>query len=164
MSTPLAIVLLTASIAILSRCEARAQDEITVARLVVHEAGWQSPADADAIAAVVLNGAARTGMTPARYALVYAPRFAAGTTGRAWVHRLDAAGHDPRLAINWQLHRPLWLALIERCRAALRSPPICAATDWSSPSHMRRRLRRGAAFRVVDCGLTVNVFAVRGVR
>jgi hypothetical protein len=149
-----------------SRCGsvARADDAVDLARLSVHEAGWDSLADCDGIAAVLINGGVRTGMTPTAFARVYSPRFAAQTTPRAWVWRLDRRAHDPLLHISWATYRPRWLALIERAGAALAAPPVCAATDWSSPAHMRRRIRDGAALRVIDCGPSLNSFAIRGER
>ena len=160
---PLFLVLVVGASALLSRCShASAQpDDVMIARLVVHEAGLDSPADADAIVAVLLNGAARHEMTPRAFARAYAPRFTRRLTSRPWVHRLDARGTDPRAGVRWSLYRARWLALVTRCGVALLLPPVCAATDWSSPSHRRRRVSEGRAFAPVDCGPTLNAYAVR---
>jgi hypothetical protein len=158
----LALALLTSTL--FARCGvARAQDDaLYISQLVVNESGLTATDDCEAIVAVLLNGSQRTGMTPAAYARVYAPRFASHATPRAWVHRLTLRAHDPRAGIAWSTWRPRWLAILARVSAALLLPPVCPATDWSSPAHMRRRIAAGRDFTVVDCGDTRNAFAVRG--
>jgi hypothetical protein len=166
---PLGVILLCLTFAVLAaECSPRlahAQGEdVAVAQLCVHEAGWDSPADCDAIVAVLLNGAAREGMSTASFRRAYAPRFTAHSTPRSWVHRLGRAAHDPHAGIRWSRFRARWLHMMLRAGAALALPAVCNATDWSSPAHMRRRIAAGASLRVVDCGDTVNSFAVRGER
>lgn len=153
----------------LATCEGRAQssddDALTIARLVVHEAGLDGIGDAPGIVAVLRNSGARVSMTPAAFARVYAPRFSRGAASRAWVYRLDAEGSDPHAGIRWPLYRERWLAILDAVRVALAAPEsACPASDWGSRSDMARRAAQGRRFRVVSCGDTRNVYSVRGGR
>ena len=135
-------------------------DGLTLARLAVHEGGWNHPEEAAAIYAVAVYGAERTGMTWQRWLAVHSPRFAAGTVDRDWVYRLTREAHDPVAGISWRTHRPLWLAYLAAADAAINAEPVCVARSWGSAQDYARRRARGIFDRVVDCGPTANIYSV----
>ena len=119
--------------------EAQASDALVsdVVRLAFHES-VDPYADAPGIHAVLLNGAARRGVSPHAYARSHSPRFFAGTSARPWALAITLTCERPRgYAGSWTLprgDRPSWqtvcLATVAHVRA-LREP-ACEAETWGS--------------------------------
>lgn len=141
-------------------CQERHDDGLDLARLAVHESGWEYPEETAAIYAVAMHGAERTGMTWQRWLAVHSPRFAAHTVQRSWVYRLDREAHDPRAGISWATHRDRWLAYLAAADAAIGAPVVCVARTWGGIEDYRRRRARGIFDRVVSCGDTRNIYSV----
>lgn len=157
-----------------TRCGSRAHaqehdDALDLARLCVHEAGFDSPDDCTGIYAVIANGAEREGMTWSAFARVYSRRFFAGTSAQPWALQLDE-DRGPH-GVRWSWTHPrvgglpsrhdAFSALVAHCRVLFGGGPSVDATDWGSESDMRRRASQGRRFRVVAVGASHNVFSVR---
>jgi hypothetical protein len=164
---PLFVVLICGLLALTSRCSSAAaqpDDALDLARLAVHESGWEHPAEAAAIYAVAVNGAERTGMTWPRWLRVHSRRFAARQVTRSWVYRLDRRGSDPHAGISWAAHRDRWLAILAAADAAIAAPPVCVARTWGSAADAARVVRLGLPLVPVSCGVTRNTYFARRAR
>jgi hypothetical protein len=108
----------------------RPTDVEQLARIVVHETGWEDTGDAEAIFAVLVAGAAREGVTWQRYARRYSRRLHRGEVSRRWAGELteDCARPSswPRSAtvrledgsLTVRPH-PGWGRYVERCERAM---------------------------------------------
>ena len=141
---------------------AQSDDALELARLAVHEGGWDATSEPAAIYAVAIDGASRTGMTWPRWLRVHSSRFAHRTIARSWIFRLDRGGRDPRAGIAWASHRDRWLAILAAADAAIGAPPVCVARTWGNDVDAARVRRLGLALVPTDCGRTVNIFFRRG--
>lgn len=155
-------------------------DYLMLARICVHEAGWEAEADCAAIHEVLMAGAEREDLSYRTYAYNYAGRALRGETSRAWVANLRADGREPEgwpettivregdlvsVAAHapWSMYRERWLRTIELARRVLSGEvrAQCAEPvhDWGG------RVDRGRARRLglveVDCGETRNDFYAR---
>lgn len=141
--------------------------EILVARLAVNEGSWRER-DAAAIAY------ARATWTVARLRSGHRRALApVRTDARRWIADLHPDGHEPEgwpAHLDWEQHRPRWLAVLETVRGVLdgRVPDHCATgrpQSWAGPIVDRERLARVLASggRIVCTG-TVNVFVQFGRR
>lgn len=165
--------------AVAQRCP-RVPDHLILARLTVHEAGWEAEADMRGIHAVLRRIAARDSISFARAACLHSGRALRGETSRAWVAGLDEDGARP---VRWpsaatrcrdgvcrvEEHAP-WVAFVDRWRRTLELAAHvvahadatftdCAPLTWGSRMDVRRGEERGRArFETVDCGETRNVY------
>lgn len=101
-----------------------------LARIVVHETGWEDTGDASAIFAVLTSGAEREGITWQAYARRYSRRLHRGEVSRRWAVELteDCARPPswPRVvtarasdgALSVRPH-PGWGAYRDRCQAVM---------------------------------------------
>lgn len=148
------------------RAHAQTDEALDLARLCVHEAGWDSPDDCAAIFAVVRNRRARVRS--------FGRHLLAGTTRHApWVLELTRAAtapphmHDASWTRDRGTHpsrRAAWLALLDACDRIVQEPPACDARTWGNASDFRRAAAHGRSFRFSDCGTTRNLFAVELAR
>lgn len=150
----------------------RAPDHLTLARVCVHEAGWESVDDCAAIWEVLRAGAERGGYSVRVYALAYSGRALRGQTSRPWVAELNEEGSRPRSwpttwqgrpHPGWGAFRTRWLALLEACRlivaGEVRSSCEDQPHDWGGPVDDRRARRLGLIR--IDCGETLNRYYQR---
>lgn len=139
----------------LRSCAAHAQDDaivLDVVRLTAHEAGVDSPADADGIYAAIVNGAAAHGLTPHAYARAHSRRFFRGTSARPWALALGLDCDRPAgFPARWSRYRPACLALVAHVRAIVGSPPVCLAETWGDARDHERARARGVCLRIVSC-------------
>jgi hypothetical protein len=161
---PLFVVLVTAACAVMARCDARADDGLELARLSVHEAGFDATSEPAAIYATAVSEGARAGMTWPRWLRAHSHRFARHQVSRAWVYRLHRDGRDPRAGIDWRRYRPRWLAMLAAADAAITSPPVCIARTWGSDADAERVRRLRLPLVEVGCGNTRNHFFARRAR
>lgn len=160
-----ALLILLASARCGSSAHAQQHDDaLDLARLCVHESGWNHPAEAAAIYAVAVDGSSRTGMTWPRWLRVHSRRFATHRVARSWVYALDRSGRDPHAGIAWTEHRERWLTILAAADAAIGAPPVCVARTWGSADDARRVARLGLALVPVACGSTRNIFFARRPR
>lgn len=143
------------------------REALALARLCLHEAGWDSPDDCRAIYAVALNRGAsiRAG---------FGRHLFAGTTRRApWILELDASGNAPphMVGASWTRdrgthpsRRDAWLALLEECRRIVTEPAVCAARGWGNAHDMERARLLGRTLAPIDCGDTRNIYYVEAPR
>lgn len=150
---------------------AQSDDGLLVARLCVHEAGFDSPDDCAGIYAVLARGAERHHIALAAFARRYSPRFTAGTSARPWARALadtDAPPHGLSVAL-WRRprgegslsRRDAFAALLLRCRELVAAPPAIAVDDWGSAQDHERARLSGRRFVIVDVGATRNLFSRR---
>lgn len=138
-------------------------DALILARLTVHESGWDSPADAVLIHQVLLGIVERDGVSYARAAELAAPRLARCAVARRWVCGLDAGAARPASwpLASWERHRPRWLAMLEHARAVVagevESPCVDAPRTWGSREDVLRGIRRGREWVDAQCRGTANV-------
>jgi hypothetical protein len=161
-------VLLAALVAASAGAQRRASDLEVLARITVHEAGWEDRGDMEAIFAVLRSGAEREGLTWRAFAAAYSPRLHAGTVSRRWAAELvesctappswpttvvvrrdgSVAPHAP-----WSAFRARCLAVMERARAVLAGERTdgCEVTphDWGGDCDMVRADRIGLI--EIDC-------------
>lgn len=155
-------------------CEAHAQihradsDVEVLARIAVHETGWEDTGDIEAIFAVLQSGAEREGITWREYARRYSRRLHAGEVSRRWASQLTESCERPE---SWprtvsavpvlQPHVP-WSAYHERCEAVMRRARETLAgertdgceerpEDWGGRVDRARARRLG--LRLIDCSL-----------
>lgn len=141
-----------------------ADDALTLARVVFHEAGLDGAADVPGIYAVITHGAERRGVSFAAMARAYSPRAHAGTTARAYAMTLAADCSRPRgYPLPWtEARRAQCVALLDAARAAIAAPPACHADDWGDRRDHERARLSGRRFRFVDCGPGArNLFSER---
>lgn len=183
---PLALVVILALTFALGHCGARAQerDELHVhddtlrdlVRITAHEAGLDSPADADGIWSVWVRGAEREGMSIDAFAHAYSRRAFAGTDRaiNQWAMELELdCGAPPSLHLPWdrvraggeQPRRDACLALVAHAREVVSSPLVCEADDWGNARDYERRRRLGYPTVMVSCAPGArNLFSRRGGR
>lgn len=155
-------------------------DYLLLARICVHEAGWEAEADCAAIHEVLTAGAEREDLSYRTYAYNYAGRALRGETSRAWVANLREDGREPegwpettlvrdgdavsvRPHAPWSMYRDRWLGTIAIARRVIAGEIAarCAEPvhDWGG------RVDRGRARRLglveVECGDTRNDFYAR---
>lgn len=160
--------------------QSRASDTLLLARICVHESGWDSPQDCAAIHQVLLAGSAREGMTYRSYMYSYAGRALRGETARAWVANLREDGREPdgwprtvvvrregELRVErhapWDAFRDRWAIALQNARMVMsgelthtcETPPH----DWGGRVD-RDRARRLGLIRI-SCGETRNDFYLR---
>lgn len=146
--------------------EAEAQrepDHVVLARLTVHEAGWDSPADASLIHDVLAGIVERDGVSYARAAELASPRLARCAVRRRWVCGLAEDGRRPAgwRGASWDAHRPRWMALLEHARRVVagevESPCAEPPRVWGAPWFVRDRVARGSRWVDARCTGTANV-------
>ena len=164
-----------AVIAAFGACEAHATvpeapwtpDEVLLARLVVHEAGFRrGVGDVVGIAHVTRAKARLNRMSIADYVATAHPRATFGRTNRAWVAGLDASFLRPvdwpEERVSWEARgRHDWLRRLREVREALAvEENLCPAYTWGARRGIEERLARmqAAGWTVRDCGPTLNVF------
>lgn len=166
-------------------------DYLILAQVALHEAGWEAYETGDMVSiwAVLRNGAAREGISFARYAHAYSGRALRGETTRgAWIAQLrpegDAPGNWPEVVSRcrgrgearmctigehppWARYREAWLELLEHARAvsAGAEEHHCSREphDWGGRMDHERAERIGLI--PVNCSFgdleTRNTFYVR---
>jgi hypothetical protein len=170
----IAACLLVASAA---HAQRRAPAHLVLARVCVHEAGWESPADCAAIWDVLTSGAERHGISRRSFAHAYSGRALRGRTSRPWVAELNERGDAPRSwprvwvardgrvmeHPGWGVFRARWLALLEECRRIVAGEVASSCVepphDWGGPVDDERARRLGLVR--VSCGETRNRFYLR---
>lgn len=97
--------------------ERRASDAEVLARISVHEAGWEDTGDMEAIFGVLSVGGERAGISWRSFARSYARRLHAGSVSRLWASQLNERCAEPP---SWPgpPHAP-WSAYRERCEAVM---------------------------------------------
>lgn len=173
-------VLLVAGAALAQPCPS-APDELVLARLTVHEAGWEAEADARAIYRAIESVAARAGTSWARAACLHSGRALRGETSRPWVAELALDGREPahwprtrtvcrdgscRVVEHapWSAFRDRWLATLELAAFVIGHAAgtyvDCAPETWGSHEDVMGRDGRtpGVVWIDVDCGETHNRF------
>lgn len=160
--------------------QGRASDTLLLARICVHESGWESPLDCAAIHQVLVAGSEREGMSYRSYAFAYSGRALRGETLRSWVAHLREDGREPlnwprsvtvrrgeELRVEphapWGAFRDRWLTTLETARMVmsgeLRSSCVTPPHDWGGRVD-RARARRLGLIRI-ECGETHNDFYLR---
>lgn len=111
----------------------RPTDVEVLARIAVHETGWEDTGDLEAIYAVLHNGAEREGISFQAFARSYSSRLMAGTVTRSWAAQLTEActrppswprvttrchgrGEDRMCAVE---PHAAWSGYVDRCRAVV---------------------------------------------
>lgn len=131
-------------------------DAVTLARLCVHEAGWDSPADCALIHAVLMGIVERDGVTYEQAAELAAPRLARCMVSRRWVCGLDEDAARPAYwpLASWETHRPQWLDILDHAQRVIsgevESPCSSTPRVWGSAADVARG--RGRGFTWVDAG------------
>ncbi len=138
-------------------------EALALARLTVHEAGWDSPADVGLIHGVLRGIQERDRVSFRRAVELASPPWARGATAPRWALALRADGEQPRwwAAASWPAHRDRWLALLEHARRVVggeipgpcREPPRV----WGSPEDVARGLERGRRWIDAGCEGTRNL-------
>lgn len=156
----------------------RTSDMEALARLTVHEAGWEDRGDMEAIFAVLQTGAEREGMSWRSFARLYSRRLHAGTVTRRWAGELTENCAEPpswpRVAVArdgsvtthapWSAFRARCVEVMERAREVLSGERsdgcVERPDDWGGRVD-RARARRLGLIRV-ECARgdveTVNDF------
>jgi len=164
-------------------CPADAQhvpEYLLLARICVHEAGWEAEADCAAIHEVLVRGAEREELSYRTYAYNYAGRALRGETSRSWVASLREDGREPEgwpeTSIRrdgdtvsvvphapWSAYRDRWLATLEMARRVhageIRAACAEPVHDWGGRVDRSRARRLGLI--EVECGDTRNDFYAR---
>lgn len=147
-------------------------DALLLARVCIHEAGWEDTGDCEAIHAVILGVSERRGISYRRAAFAYAGGALDRHGAKAWAAELTPACREPA---SWPdpPHNG-WPAYVDRCRAAFaRAREVYEGTrshacpadphDWGGPID-RPRARRLGLIRI-DCSAgdveTLNDFYLR---
>lgn len=141
----------------------RPSDALILARVCVHEAGFDSTEDCSAIADVLRRLADRLDTTFWRAALAYSGRVLRGDTRRAWASVLDETGTRPRGwgALDWDGdYRGRWLELLAYCERVMRGEEASDCDeppdDWGGSVDRARAERLGLI--EIHCGETRNDF------
>lgn len=150
--------------------QAHTSDALVLARVCVHEAGWEDAGDCEAIHAVLAGGAARHGLNFRAYAFAYSGRALRGLTSRPWAAQLDESGGAPSawprvstvrrggVAVvvehaPWSAYRDRWLAALERAQSIVAGERTHGCErephDWGGAVDMERARRLGLI--EVDC-------------
>lgn len=163
----------------------RATDVELLARITVHETGWEDTGDMEAIYAVLREGAAREDISWRAFLGRYSSRLVSGDVDRAWAAELTESCERPpswpttayaRLRDGTMVLRPhaSWSAYSERCRAVMeRAREVLAGEradgcerpphDWGGRVDRDRARRLGLI--EVDCSLgdveTIGDYYVR---
>lgn len=128
------------------------------------------PTTARGIYAVLHRTAERRHVSFVRALRSYSPRFFAGTSARPWARLLTDSETPPAgFSTTWRRpraegalsRRDAFAAILERCRAIVAAPPVCAADDWGNARDHERARAAGRRFRFVACGDTANLFSHR---
>lgn len=136
-----------------------------LARIVVHETGWDDTGDAEAIYAVLVEGGEREGVTWQRYARRYSRRLHRGEVSRRWAAELTEACTRPpswpsvvtvrrrdgslevRSHLRWGAYRGRCVAVMVRVREVLAGERVhgCerAPHDWGGRVDRARARRLG---------------------
>lgn len=150
--------------------DAQSDDALWLARICVHESGWDSLDDCAGIHAVLTRTAERRGVSYLTALRSYSPRFYAGTSARPWARLLADSDAPPAgLGASWRhprgdgllSRRDAFAVVLEHCRRIMAEPPTCAADDWGTARDHERARLAGRRFRFVDCGSTRNLFSQR---
>lgn len=155
---------LVTGLASVAEAQSSDSDALLLARVCVHEAGFDSTEDCSAIAVVLRRLAERQNAPFARAAFAYSGRALRGLTRRSYVAQLDATGARPRgwsRGLDWEGdYRARWLELLAYCERVLRGEERsdCAEPpdDWGGRMDRERAQRLGLV--EVDCGETRNDF------
>lgn len=141
----------------------RPTDAELLARITVHEAGFDSPADAVLIHEVLTSIVERTGVSYARAAELASPRLARCEVRRRWVCGLTSSARRPAhwpLA-SWPAHRPRWLAVLEHARLVVAGEAASPCRErprvWGSREDVLRGRARGRTWIDAGCVGTRNV-------
>jgi hypothetical protein len=169
---------LAALLLVVSTAEAqrREPEHLLLARLCVHEAGWESVADCAAIWEVLELGAERNAISVRSFAYAYSGLALRGQTSKPWAAELDERGSTPPSWPAWgtrrgrtvrhapfAAYRERWLLLLEACRAIVAGqvPSACEEPphDWGGAVDDARAARLGLVR--LHCGETRNRFYLR---
>lgn len=173
-----------------ARGQRRPSEELLLAQITIHEAGWDDTGDAEGIDAVLRNGAAREGISYRAFARAYSGRIWTGETSKPWVRHLtescDAPAEWPAATVRhgvsaatgeetyvrvphapWRVFRARCLAVMERAREIRSGARThhCASEphDWGGAIDHERAERIGLI--PIDCSAgdveTRNTFYVR---
>ncbi len=147
------------------------QNIMDLARVCVHEAGWNGHADCAAIHAVIVDRAARMRMSYRSALRAYAGHALdrRRVDARAWVPWLDDTAKAPRhwpAHVSWARHRERWRLVVEVSAMAYAGAREHTCDEyphhWAADTHaMRERAARNGLSRVACVG-THNAFYVRG--
>jgi hypothetical protein len=144
-------------------------DALTLARLAVHESGWDSPADVALIHEVLTGIVERDHVSYRTAARLAAPRFARCAVRRRWACGLREDGRAPEhwRGARWERYRDRWLLILELARAALRGmalPYTCRVRPrtWGSVADVARGTRRGHVW--IDAGCRARNLGGRWAR
>lgn len=154
---------LFALIGVLSAQRARTTDAELLARITVHEAGFDSPADTMLVHEVLSGIVERSGVSYARAAELASPRLARCAVRRRWVCGLDARARRPEHwpMASWAAHRPRWLAALEHAQRVIDGevPSPCRERPrvWGSRADVARGRARGGTWIDAGCEGTRNV-------
>lgn len=138
-------------------------DAELLARITVHEAGFDSPADSMLVHEVLLGIVERSGVSYARAAELASPRLARCAVRRRWVCGLDARARRPDHwpMASWAAHRPRWLAALAHAQRVIAGevPSPCRERPrvWGSRSDVARGRARGGTWIDAGCEGTRNV-------
>lgn len=159
-----------------TRGQRRPSEELVLAQITIHEAGWDDLGDAEAIDAVLRNGAAREAISYRAFARAYSGRIWTGETSKRWVRHLDESCNAPaewpaatvRRGIDsatgeetyvrvphapWRTYRERCLAVMERAReirSGVRTHHCTSEPhDWGGVVDHERAARLGLI--PIDC-------------
>jgi hypothetical protein len=132
-------------------------DALTLARLAVHESGWDSPADVALIHEVLTGIVERDHVSYRTAARLAAPRFARCAVRRRWACGLREDGRAPPHwhGARWERYRDRWTTILEVARTLLAGGTVAPACRerprvWGSRADVARGRARGR--RWVDAG------------
>lgn len=132
-------------------------DAVTLARLAVHESGWDSPADVALVHAVLAGIVERDGVSYQRAAELAAPRLARCEVSRRWVCGLNGDASRPAhwRGASWSRYRERWLSMIDTAQRVIAGevPSTCARPPrvWGSRADVLRGIRRGRRWIDAEC-------------
>lgn len=141
-----------------TRADQRERDVMALARVCLHEAGWEPGDDCAGILSALRNRQATLGMrTLASMAHTYSGRvFDKGRTDRrAWIPWVEDTEAEPKhwpANVSWPTHREKWAAIVELAGVLIDRPSECpGAHAWGGrfAADMERPLRLGWV--EVDC-------------
>lgn len=152
----------------LSRCAARADDAVLLARVCLSEADASRSNDCAAIAEVTRRRASMTGRTVGQQLRAYSGE-ATGTRPTVrprlvWISRLDRGATRPQgypERLRWEPYRAVWLRLLAEAEALLAHPrSVCREPPdhWGMRTGHEYWSRVRIGWRPIDCGPTRNAF------